>query len=77
MLKKAIILTTSIANTILLVIMISLGSQNLSSKHNLNLGFTTTEKYPSGFLIGMSVVLGSLSGGLSTTLILPSRKNNY
>ena len=76
MLLKTISLTTSLVNTILLVIMLALGSQNLSTKHNLNFGITTTEKYPSGFLIGMSIALGSLSGGVTTTLLVPSKKNN-
>ena len=69
---KLISLATNLASTILLVFMIALGSQNLSTKHDLDLGITTTEKYPSGFLIGMSIVFGSLSGGLTTVLLVPS-----
>ena len=77
MILKAISLTTSLAHTTLLVLMIALGSQNLSSKHNINLGLTTTEAYPSGFLIGISIALGSLSGALTTALIIPSENNTY
>ncbi len=72
MIIKAISLTTNLANTFLLVIMIALGSQNLSTKHSLNLGIATTEKYPSGFLIGMSIVFGSLSGGLTSASLVTS-----
>ena len=77
MILKGISLTTSLANTILLVLMIALGSQNLSSKHSINLGLTTTAEYPSGFLIGISIALGSLSGALTTALIIPSKNNTY
>ncbi len=77
MLLKLISLTTSLSNTLLLVLMIALGSQNLSSKHTLNLGSARTESLPTGFLVGMSVVMGSLSGGLATVLIIPSKKIKY
>ncbi len=77
MIRKGVILGTTISNTLLLILMLSLGSQNLSSKYNLSLGFSSTEKYPSGFLIGISITLGSLSGGLSSFLLKSSEKKNY
>ena len=55
--------------------MLILGSQNLSERYSLNLGISSTEKLPAGFLIGISIALGSLSGGVSTMLSLPSEKN--
>ncbi len=77
MIKKLLILATSLSNTLLLVFMLSLGSQNLSNKHSISLGITSTEEYPSGFLIGMSIALGSLSGGLTSFFLLPSRAKKY
>ncbi len=77
MIRKFLILATSISNTILLVFMLSLGSQNLSTKHSISLGITSTEEYPSGFLIGISLALGSLSGGLASFSLLPSKAKNY
>ena len=57
--------------------MIALGSQNLSTRHSLNLGSERTESFPTGFLVGMSIVMGSLSGGLATVLIIPSKNTNH
>ena len=77
MIRKMLLLTNILANTTLLVFMLCLGSQNLSNKYSLNLGLGTTEKYPSGFLIGVSISLGYLSGGLTTVLLSKSKNNEY
>ncbi len=77
MVKKLLLFFSSIANTALLVLMVSLGSQNLSSKHSINLGFSSTEKYPSGFLIGMSISLGYLSGGLTTSFLSNTKNKTF
>ena len=57
--------------------MLTLGSQNLSERHSLNLGISSTEKLPTGFLIGISIVLGSLSGGLTTILLVRSEEKQF
>ncbi|WP_241434022.1 MULTISPECIES: hypothetical protein [unclassified Prochlorococcus] len=67
----------SIAQTSLLVLMLALGSQNLSERHSVNLGISSTEKLPSGFLIGISIALGSLTGGLATTFLMPLKQSRY
>jgi len=73
---KILVYLINISNTILLVLMISLGSQNLSDTKKINFGFSSTsEAYPTGFLIGISTILGSISGGLATILLVPSSKN--
>ncbi len=77
MLKKLLIITSSIANTTLLICMICLGSQNLSNKYSLNLGIGVTEKYPSGFLIGISVSLGYLSGGITSGLLIKGKNKKF
>ncbi|WP_269623262.1 hypothetical protein [Prochlorococcus marinus] len=77
MIKKILVASITITNSLLLVGMICLGSQNLSTRHSINLGISKTEKYPSGFLIGISVALGSLSGGLTSTLLIPSKARKY
>ncbi len=77
MTKKILIALISLSNTTLLILMISLGSQNLSDLKKINLGFSTSnEAYPTGFLIGISTILGSISGGLTTVLLLPSSSKN-
>ena len=68
----------SLSNSALLILMIALGSQNLSDSHKINLGLLTTqESYPIGFLVGISTVLGSISGGLATIILIPSSTKNF
>ncbi len=77
MIRKLLISSLTLANSSLLILMLLMGSQNLNERHSLNLGITSTESLPSGFLIGISIVLGSLSGGMTTLFIMPSQKNNF
>ena len=73
---KLQLFTLNIATAILLIFFLCLGSQNLREKHSLSLGFSSTEAYPSGFLIGVSIALGSLSGNLTSLLLIPSKNKN-
>jgi len=57
--------------------MLALGSQNLNERKSLDLGISSTENLPVGFLIGFSIALGSLSGGLTTILFMPKEENNF
>ncbi len=67
----AITFTSSLA----LLLMLCLGAQNLSERHALKIGNATTAPLPSGFIIGVSIVLGVISGGTITTLKVPSNRN--
>ncbi len=75
MIQKILISLVSLSNSLLLILMLLLGSQNLTNKHSVNLGLYRSEPMPTGFLIGMSIALGSISGGLTTILLLQSRKS--
>ena len=78
MANKILFSIITLSNSALLVLMLALGSQNLSSSHNINLGiYTTKESFPSGFLIGISTILGSISGGITTVLLVPNSKNIF
>ena len=78
MLKKILLSMITLSNNTLLILMLALGSQNLSTTHNLNLGiYSTKESYPVGFLLGISTILGSISGGITTIFLLPSTKKNF
>ena len=48
-----------------------LGAQNLDQRARLNLGFSKTTELPTGFLLGVALVIGVISGGASTALLLP------
>ena len=58
-----------------LLLMLCLGAQNLNTRLELKLGRAKTAPLPSGFLIGVSIVLGVISGGSTATVILPSRRS--
>ena len=75
MLQRLRLLTTSLGSAMLLLIVLCLGSQNLNDRHSLNLGFTKTAPLPSGFLVGVSVVLGVISGGSTAALLIPTPKS--
>ncbi len=74
MLIKLQILTISFASSLLLLFMLCLGAQNLNNRHELNLGKTKSAPLPTGFLIGVSLVLGVISGGSTTALLLPKNR---
>ena len=70
MLLKIKLLTFNITTSLLLILFLGLGSQNLDNRYKLNLLFNETVQLPSGFIIGISFTLGFLSGGLTPTLSL-------
>ena len=77
MIRKFLISGIILANSTLLIIMLVLGSQNLIERQSLNLGISSTESLPSGFIIGLSIALGSLSGGLTTLFFVPTEVENF
>ena len=66
----------NLASSILLILFLCLGSQNLNTRYKLNLLITETVKLPIGFLVGVSFTLGSLSGGLTSTLMMSNNKKS-
>tara|TARA_Y100001968_G_scaffold141817_1_gene129628 strand:+ start:1993 stop:2226 length:234 start_codon:yes stop_codon:yes gene_type:complete len=74
MLLKLRLLAISISSGLLLIIVLCLGSQNLKIRHNVNLGLAKTAPLPSGFLIGISLALGVISGGSTKTLLIKTQQ---
>ena len=70
------LLTLNISSSILLILFLCLGSQNLSKKHNLNFLINKTVPLPIGFLIGTSFALGVITGGLTSVLMLNEEIND-
>ncbi len=75
MLLRMRILLTSFGTTFLLLIVLCLGSQNLNDRDKLKLGITTTEPLPTGFLVGLSIVFGYLSGGSMAAFLIPKDRS--
>ena len=68
MFLKIKLLTFNITSSLLLILFLCLGSQNLDKRYKINLIFNETVELPSGFIVGISFTLGYLIGGLISTL---------
>ena len=75
MLFRLKLLAISFASSFALLLMLCLGAQNLNTRHTLKVGTTTTAPLPAGFLVGVSIVLGVISGGSTATVIIPPRRS--
>lgn len=74
MLKKLLLLTLTFTNAGLILLVLCLGAQNLNHRYKLNLGFSSTPPYPTGFLAGVSITLGIISGGSTAGILITSKK---
>ena len=74
MLVRLRLLAGSVAGGLLLMLVLCLGGQNLSDRPQLWLGFGfgRSAPLPSGFLVGLALVVGVISGGTATALLLPT-----
>ena len=52
------------ALNITLFLLLMLGIQNSNKSHNINLILSETIKLPIGFIVGISFISGSITGGL-------------
>lgn len=71
MLLRLRLVLSSVASGVLLLLLLCLGAQNLEERLSLRLGFARTAPLPSGFVIGIAVVLGVISGGSTAALLMP------
>ncbi len=69
------LLTLNIGTSILLILFLCLGSQNLNKKHSLNFLLNKTVPLPIGFLVGTSFTLGVLTGGMTSVLMVNNKVN--
>jgi len=67
------LLLSSLGGGLLLLLILCLGSQNLNDRAVLQLGFGQTVPLPTGFLVGVALVVGVISGGSATALVMPRR----
>jgi hypothetical protein len=69
MLLRARLLLTSLGGGLLLLLILCLGAQNLEDRPRLWLGSGGTPPLPAGFLVGVALVVGVISGGCSVALL--------
>jgi uncharacterized membrane protein YciS (DUF1049 family) len=67
------LLLGSLLGGTLLLIALCLGAQNLEQRTRLNLGFAQSAPLPSGFLVGVALAVGVISGGSTAALLFPRR----
>jgi len=65
------LLLSSLGGGLLLLLILCLGSQNLNERAVLQLGIGRTVPLPTGFLVGVALVVGVISGGSATALVMP------
>ena len=71
MLPRLRLLLLSLGSGFTLLLVLCLGAQNLNDRHRLNLGIGQSAPLPSGFIVGVSLALGIVSGGSLVALFAP------
>ena len=72
---KLKLFSINLGSGVLLLLFLCLGSQNLKNRHELNLLNSKSAPLPTGFLIGVSFIVGFISGGSTATLAKNSKIN--
>ena len=63
MIYKIRLLFFSITSSAVLLAVLCLGSQNINNRYQINIGLNKTAPFPNGFIVGISICLGVISGG--------------
>ena len=72
MLLRLRLLIGSLLGGTLLLALLCLGAQNLEERPQIRFGFGRSAPLPAGFIVGVSLVLGVISGGACAALLLPA-----
>jgi uncharacterized integral membrane protein len=65
------LLLSSLVGGGMLLLILCLGAQNLDQRTSLNLATSRTAPLPTGFLVGLALVVGVISGGCTAALLVP------
>lgn len=71
------LLLISFGGGLLLLLLLCLGAQNLQDRHTLQLGGQRSVPLPTGFLVGIATVIGVISGGTATAVLLPDQRDRF
>ena len=72
MLLRLRLLLITLGGSAAVLVVLCLGAQNLSERYRLKLGIGTTAPLPAGFIVGVSTVLGVISGGSLAVVLMPN-----
>ena len=75
MLLRLRLILLSLGSGVLFLMLLCLGAQNLNDRHQIRLGAMRSAALPSGFLIGVSLVIGVISGGSTAAVLLPDQRD--
>tara|TARA_Y100001968_G_scaffold311585_1_gene333822 strand:- start:1167 stop:1409 length:243 start_codon:yes stop_codon:yes gene_type:complete len=70
MFLKIRLLLISISSSALLILVLCLGAQNLKNRKDINLAIIKSDPLPTGFIVGVSIALGVISGGSTKALMI-------
>jgi uncharacterized integral membrane protein len=73
MLLRLRLTLTSLIGGGLLLLLLCLGAQNLDNRPQINLGIGRSAPLPVGFVVGIALVVGVISGGISAALLGPQQ----
>ena len=74
LLPRLRLLLWSFGGSALLLLLLCLGAQNLQQRHQLQIGKIALVPLPTGFLVGISLVLGVISGGSVAAVLMPAQQ---
>ena len=72
MLLRLRLLLITLGGSAALLLVLCLGAQNLADRYRLKLGIGSTAPLPAGFIVGVSTVLGVISGGSLAAVLMPN-----
>jgi len=70
------LLLISFGSATLLLILLCLGAQNLQDRHSIRLGKAESVPLPTGFVVGIALVLGVISGGTTAAVLMPESQTS-
>jgi hypothetical protein len=77
MLLRLRLLLGSLSGAALLLLSLCLGAQNLEERLPLNLGVGRSVPLPTGFVVGVALAVGVLSGGSTAALLMPGAVRGF
>jgi len=72
MLLRLRLILGSLVGGVLLLLLLCLGAQNLDKRPQLNLLVGRSAPLPVGFVVGLALVIGVISGGCAAALVSPA-----
>jgi hypothetical protein len=73
MLLRLRLMLISLGLGTVLFMLLCLGAQNLKDRHSIRVGPARSVPLPTGFLVGLSLVIGVVSGTSAAAVMLPEQ----